>query len=143
MPITPRGAGGTPGGLGAFFAGLAMVVVGGYLFMSRVTVSTGYWTLWGHDAFGMSLLPLLAGIAVLFFNGRSALGWLLTAGSALVIFVGIVTNLRVYFQPTSLFGTLLMLGLLAAGLGTIARALRPHGSPARAEERAEERERAP
>lgn len=130
MHAPRRGAGGTPGGLGAFFAGLAMVLVGGYLLMTRVTVTTGYWTLWGQDAFGLSLLPLLAGIGTLFFNGRSAVGWLLTLGGALIILAGIVANLRVYFQPTSLFATLMMLGLMVAGLGTIARALRPHATAA-------------
>jgi hypothetical protein len=34
-------------------------------------------------------------------------------------------NLRIYFQPTSLFNTLLMLGMLFAGLGLLARALVP------------------
>jgi uncharacterized protein len=131
-----RGAGGTAGGLGTFFLGLAMVLVGGYLLMTRVTVTTGYWTLWGQDAFGISLFPLLGGIALLFFNGRSVPGWLLTIGGALVIVVGIIANLRVYFQPTSLFNTLIMLGLLAAGLGTIARSLRPRGADAPERERA-------
>ncbi len=128
------GAGGTPGGLGTFFAGLAMILVGGYLLLTRLTVTTGYWTLWGQDAFGLSLLPLLAGVAILFFNGRSVVGWLLTAGAALAILVGVIVNLRVYLQPTSLFGTLLMLGLLAAGLGTIARALRPRAPSPRDQE---------
>jgi hypothetical protein len=135
MPSPLRGAGGTPGGFGTFFAGLAMVLLGGYLFVSRVTVSTGYWTLWGQDAFGLSLLALLAGVAVLFFKGRSPLGWLLVVGSAAAILVGIIVNLRVYLQPTSLLSTVMMLGLLAAGLGTIARALRPYGSAAREAER--------
>jgi hypothetical protein len=34
-------------------------------------------------------------------------------------------NLRVYFAPTSLFNTLVMLLLLAGGLGLVARSLRP------------------
>jgi hypothetical protein len=34
--------------------------------------------------------------------------------------------LRLYFEPTSLFNTILMLVLLAGGLGLVARALRPH-----------------
>jgi hypothetical protein len=33
-------------------------------------------------------------------------------------------NLRIYFEPTSLFDTLLMLLLLAGGLGLIARSLK-------------------
>lgn len=38
-----RGAGGTPGGLGSFLAGLAMVIAGGYLLLTRVTVTSGLW----------------------------------------------------------------------------------------------------
>jgi hypothetical protein len=34
-------------------------------------------------------------------------------------------NLRIYFEPTSLFNTLIMLVLLAGGLGLLARSLRP------------------
>jgi len=44
-----------------------------------------------------------------------------------IILAGIVANLHLFFQPTSLFDTLLMLGLLAGGLGLIARSLRPQG----------------
>ena len=120
----PRGAGGTPGGLGEFFTGLAMAIGGGYLLLQQVTVSSGYWQLWGYNAFGLSLIPLLIGIALLFFDGRSKLGWLLTAGGSLIILLGIITNLTIFFRPTSLFNTLIILGLLAGGLGLIARSLR-------------------
>jgi hypothetical protein len=123
-----RGAGGTPGGLGSFLAGSAMVVAGGYLLLTRVTVSSGLWQLWGYNAFGLSLVPLLIGIGLLFFDGRSLAGWLLTAAGALIIVVGIVANLHVYFRATSLFDTLLILILMAGGLGLIARSLRPHGT---------------
>jgi hypothetical protein len=119
-----RGAGGTPGGLGAFFLGAAMVVAGGYLLLNQVTVTSGFWQLWGYDTFGLSLLPLIIGIGILFFNGRSAVGWLLTGIGAVIIFVGIVVHLRVFFQPTSLFNTLVMLALLAGGIGLVARSLR-------------------
>jgi hypothetical protein len=120
----PRGAGGTPGGLGEFFTGLAMACGGGYLLLQQVTVSSGYWQLWGYNAFGLSLIPLLIGIALLFFDGRSKLGWLLTAGGALIILLGIITNLTIFFRPTSLFNTLIILALLAGGIGLIARSLR-------------------
>ncbi len=125
-----RGAGGTPGGLGSFFLGAVMVVAGGYLLLSHVTVSSGAWLLWGYNAFGLSLLPLLAGIAWLFFDGRSVAAWALTAGGAVIIVIGIIANLHVYFRATSLFDTLLMLGLLAGGLGLVARSLKPTGPAA-------------
>ncbi len=125
-----KGAGGTPGGLGGFLAGFAMVVAGGYLLLTRVTVTSGLWHLWGYNAFGLSLLPLLIGIGILFFDGRSLPGWLLTAAGAIIIVAGIIANLHVYFRPTSLFDTLLILILLAGGIGLVARSLRPHGETA-------------
>ena len=79
----------------------------------------------GYNAFGLSLLPFIIGIAFLFFDGRSILGWVLTVAGAVIIFVGILANLDVYFRPTSLFNTLLMLVLLFGGVGLVARSLRP------------------
>jgi hypothetical protein len=101
-----------------------MLVVGGYLLLTRVTVGSGAWLLWGYNAFGVSLLPLLGGIGWLFYDGRSVGGWVLTAVGALIILAGIIANLHIFFAPTSLFDTLVMLGLLAGGLGLIARSLR-------------------
>ena len=121
-----RGPGGTPGGIGEFFGGLALVVGGGYLLLNQVTVTTGFWNFYGYNAFGLSLIPLLIGLGALFYNGKSVLGWLLTGAGALIILLGILTHLQVFFQPTSLFNTLLMLGALAAGIGLIARAVRAH-----------------
>jgi hypothetical protein len=121
-----RGAGGTRGGVGEFLLGLGMSVAGAYLLTQRVTVTSSYWTLWGYNAFGLSLLPLLFGIGLLFFNGRSIAGWLLTFIGVVIILVGIIANLGIYFQPTSLFNTLVMLILLAGGIGLVARSLRPH-----------------
>jgi hypothetical protein len=118
------GAGGTNGGIGMFFSGAAMVVAGAYLLLTRVSVTSGGWSFYGYNAFGLTLFPLLIGIGVLFYNGRSIVGWALTLAGALIIVVGIVANLHVYFQPTSLFDTLIMLVLLAGGLGLVARSLR-------------------
>lgn len=119
-----QGAGGTPGGLGTFLMGLAMAVAGSYLLTTQVTVTSGAWQLWGHNAFGLSLLPLVLGIGLLFFHGRSIPGWLLTFAGVVIIFVGLLAHLEIYFRPTSLFNTLLMLILLVGGLGMVARSLR-------------------
>lgn len=119
-----KGAGGTSGGIGTFFAGAAMLVVGLYLLLTRVTVTTGGWRLFGYNAFGISLLPLIAGIGILFFNGRSVAGWVLTAVGSLIILAGIIANLGIYLQPTSLFDTLMILALIAGGIGVIARAVK-------------------
>jgi len=123
-----RGAGGTPGGVGQFFAGLAMVAIGGYLLLNQVMVSGGFWNLLGFNAFGLSLLPLLIGVGFLFFDGRSVTGWVLAVIGAGIIVAGILMNLHIWFRPTSLYNTLVMLVLLAGGLGLIARSLKSTGT---------------
>jgi uncharacterized protein len=119
-----RGAGGTSGGIGQFLLGLCMAVAGGYLLTNQVTVTTNWWRWGGYSAFGLSLIPLIFGIGILFFNGRSIAGWLLTIAGAVIILAGIITHLDIYFQPTSLFNTLIMLVLLAGGIGLVARSIR-------------------
>ena len=56
-----RGAGGTPGGLGEFFIGLVMALIGAYMLTNRVTVASSYYSSWGYNTFGLSLLPLIFG----------------------------------------------------------------------------------
>ncbi len=120
-----KGAGGTEGGVVQFFLGLMMAAGGAYLLTSRVTVSSGFWAFFGRETFGLTLLPFVFGMGLLFFNGKSVLGWLLTAGGAFIIFLGILMNLQIFFAPTSLFHTVIMLVLLAGGLGLVARSLQP------------------
>ena len=119
-----RGAGGTSGGMGLFLIGLGMAVAGGWLLTNQVTVTSGFWQWGGYNTFGLSLIPLIVGIGFLFFNGRSMIGWLLTFCGAIIIVAGIITNLEIYFRPTSLFNTVMMLILLAGGIGLVARSLR-------------------
>ena len=122
--------GGTPGGAGSFMAGLVMMGVGIFLVFDRVTVHTSFWRFFGGPgtSFGVTLLPLLAGIGFLTFDGKSMLGWLLAVGGLAVILVGVLMNLDIYFQPTSLWMTIVMFGLIAGGLGLFARGLRPHAA---------------
>jgi hypothetical protein len=97
--LNQRGAGGTPGGVGQFFIGQ-------------------------YGGFGLTMLPLLVGIAFLFYNGKSIIGWLLTAVGAAIILAAILMNMDIYFRQTTLFNTIVMLGLLFGGLGLVARSLR-------------------
>jgi len=118
------GPGGTPGGVGTFFFGLALTVAGGYLILNQVQVNSGYWYWWGPSTFGLTLVPLMIGVGLLFFNGKSRVGWILSGIGVVIIFAGIIANLQIYFRPTSLFNTIMMLVLFAGGLGLMARSLK-------------------
>jgi hypothetical protein len=91
-----------------------------------VQVTTSFWSFTGSSgsSFGITLIPLLVGVAMLFFNGRSVVGWLLSAGGLATIVLGIVANMGIYFQRTSLWSTLVILVSLVGGLGLVARSLR-------------------
>ncbi|HEY6373788.1 MAG TPA: hypothetical protein VIX37_24665 [Candidatus Sulfotelmatobacter sp.] len=118
--------GGTSGGLGQFLLGFAMACIGGFLITNQVTVVSSYWNFWGGNSFGVTLLPMLFGVAILFWNGKSTIGWILTVAGALFIFAGIVANMHIYFRGASLFNTMVMLILLVGGLALVARSLQPH-----------------
>ena len=92
--------------------------------MNQVQVTSGYWSWWGTNTFGLTLIRLVIGLGLLFFDGKSIAGWVLAGAGAVIIFAGILANLQIYFRQTSLFNVILMLALFAAGLGLMARALK-------------------
>ena len=115
--------GGTDGGIIEFVIGLAMSLSGAYMLISRVVVASSFWNWGGYNSFGLSLIPLIFGVAFVFFSGKSVIGWILIFASVIFIASGILMNLQIYFQPTSLFNTVIMLVLFAGGIGLIARAV--------------------
>jgi hypothetical protein len=83
-----KDVGGTPGGIGYFVMGFIMTCIGGYLISNQVNVVGSYWSFYGANTFGITLIPLLFGIGILFWNGKSTIGWILTAAGALFILAG-------------------------------------------------------
>ncbi len=125
-----QNVGGTPGGTRTFLLGIIMLVVGGYLLFNHVQVGGGYWS-WSFfgqgygTSFGITLIPMLFGVGILFANGKSIIGRILTFGGLLMIIVGIIANLDLQFRRTSLFNTLTMLVLIVGGIGLVVRSVMP------------------
>jgi hypothetical protein len=119
------------GGLTQFFLGAAAFCIGTYMLFARVMVTAG---ITGASMFGvgfgsgphlgLTLLPFVAGIVVLFVRGNSVLGWSLMAGGLGLLIVQIVASLQMHFLATSLPMVLVIVGLMASGVGLIARSLR-------------------
>ena len=104
-----------------------MAGAGAYLILNQVQVTTAYWNFGPYGGFGLSLLPLLVGIAFLFYNGKSIIGWMLTVIGAGIILAGVLMHMDIYFRQTTLFNTIVMLVLLFGGLGLVMRSLRSAG----------------
>jgi hypothetical protein len=120
--------------LGRFLIGLFMFVAGGYLFMSQVQVRTNF-LMWRYSLFGqnlsvspfaLTLFPFMIGVALIFFNIKSIIGWGLTIASLVLIFIIVIASLNIYFVPATLYVVLGMLILLVGGIGLMVRASMPY-----------------
>jgi hypothetical protein len=119
--------GGTSGGGAEFLIGLVLLGVGAWLFIGRIAVrSSGSRHAGTISPFAWAMLPMFIGVALLFFDARSKLGWLAIAGGFGWMMFGVFARANFYFRSTSLTTTLAMLVCVAGGLGLVFRALRSH-----------------
>ncbi|MEM1102400.1 MAG: hypothetical protein AAGH73_12850 [Pseudomonadota bacterium] len=125
------GAGGSDGGTGTFFIGLAMMVAGGYLLLNGIVIrpvfglGLGLFRLGGVQVTtGMVLIPFVFGIALIFYNSRSWTGWALAAASLIAMVAGVIASIQLTLAGLSAFDLLVILVLLFGGLGLFLRSLR-------------------
>lgn len=126
-----NGAGGTSGGTGQFFLGLVLMCGGFYLLLNSVVVSSSFglgMRLFGVGGYGITggivLIPLVIGIAMIFFNARSALGWLLAICAFAALVFGVIASVNMSLRTMSAFELLCILALAFGGLGLFLRSLR-------------------
>lgn len=126
-----NGAGGTGGGTGRFFLGLVMMCAGFYLLLSSVVVSSSFglatalFGVGGHGVTGgMVLVPLVIGLALVFYNARNVIGWLLTVGAFAALVVGVIASVHMNLRAMNGFELLCILVLAFGGLGLFLGSLR-------------------
>jgi hypothetical protein len=133
-----KGAGGTDGGIGQFFLGLAMLCGGLYLLLNAISVTSSFGfdlPLYGMSLFGfhyavtsgMVMFPFMIGVAMLFYNGRSVIGWLLAALALVALIAGVIASLRFNLRAMSAFDLITILVLTVGGLGLFLRSLKSSG----------------
>lgn len=137
-----QGAGGTPGGTGMFFVGLLLAAVGLYLFLDSVQVIAGDMGLLsgGFNRFAMGgnapttstgilFVPVFVGLVLLFYNSRLMSGWVLFYVGLAILVIEILSRIR-FMMQTKTSHLLLMLGMIAAGIGLMLRSFRESNASA-------------
>ena len=137
-----RGAGGTPGGTWLFFTGLVLSAVGLWFFLSNVHVVTrdvglvsGMFSrgMFGGGMPAMStgivFAPIFVGLVLLFYDARLKWGWALFYTGLAVIVIEILSRIQ-FLMSIRTSNLLLMLGMIAAGIGMMLRSFRDMSPPA-------------
>jgi hypothetical protein len=128
-----KGAGGSEGGIGRFFLGLAMFIAGAYLLMNAIQVTNHFGV--GYQLFnvggigvttGFVLVPFIIGVGMLFFNSNNYLGWFLVVGSLVMLIAGVITSLNFTMRRMSLFELITILVLTFGGLGLFLSSFRKY-----------------
>ncbi|MDD6571927.1 MAG: hypothetical protein PUF12_05985 [Thermoflexaceae bacterium] len=111
-----------------FLCGAAMLSAGLYLFCNKVTVTTGFFA--GRIQFGdisvasgLTIIPLIIGIVMIFLNPDAFLGKLVTALGFIIIIVSIIASTHFYLPKITLFEWILYLVLIFGGLALVVRVL--------------------
>jgi hypothetical protein len=111
--------------------GLAMLLVGGYLFLDAIHVNnffTSNQTIFRvsdfHFTSGMVLLPLFVGLGILFFGSWPRVGLALVLGSLVLLFIGTLMSVNLSMRSMSFFRLALILTLIAGGAGLTLSILR-------------------
>jgi hypothetical protein len=137
-----HGAGGTSGGSGQFFLGLVLMCGGFYLLLNSVIVSSNFGLgarLFGIGGYGVTggiiLVPLVIGIAMIFYNARNVFGWLLAVVSFAALVFGVIASVSLNLRTMSGFELLCILALAFGGLGLFLRSLRGQADEERQQRR--------
>lgn len=111
-----------------FFGGAAMLSAGLYLFCNKVTVTTGFFA--GRIQFGdinvasgLTIIPLIIGIFLMFLYPDSLIGKFVTALGFLIIIVAIIASTHFHLPRITLFEWIMYFVLIFGGLGLVVRVL--------------------
>lgn len=129
MPF--KGAGGTNGGIGSFFIGVLMFVLGLYLILKNIYVYNSFslsmpFYRWGGFSVtsGIILIPFMIGLGMVFYSYKNWIGWLLFVGSLVLLIVGVITSTQFTLAHMTAFDLIIILVLLVGGLGLLLRSFK-------------------
>ena len=108
-----------------FYIGIVLIFAGIFFLLSKAVVRSSWltFTVGGvNDSTGLIVIPLMFGVAWLFYNPKSFVAKMITVFGAIAIIGAIILSLRITFTTTSLFDYLIMILLIASGTGMLLRA---------------------
>ena len=111
-----------------FFAGLAMLVVGLFIFSQKVMVYSGFFgygfRMGGlHMSNGLIMVPFIIGVVWMFASAGSFPSKVFTAAGVLIIIAAVIMTTNISLVHITLFEWIVILVLIFGGAGMLARIL--------------------
>ncbi|MBR3882339.1 MAG: hypothetical protein IKJ36_03620 [Clostridia bacterium] len=108
-----------------FYMGVITIAAGLFFLLSKAVVHSGFYT-WSVGGLSVSsgivIIPLMAGIIGLVHNPKSFFAKLITIAGSIFIVSSIILNIRISFRTTTMFDYVVMMVLIAAGIGLMLKA---------------------
>lgn len=108
-----------------FYMGILLIIAGLFFLLSKAVVRSGFYnfSIGGLNAStGLIVIPLMIGVIWLVNNPKSIFARILTIAGSLFIVGSIIMSIRITFTTTSLLDYLIMILLIAGGVGLIIKA---------------------
>ena len=105
-----------------FYMGILLIIAGLFFLLSKAVVHSGFygWSIGGLNiSTGIVVVPLMIGIIWLVNNPKSIIARLITIAGAIFIVGSIIINIRISFTTTSMVDYIIMMLLIAGGIGLI------------------------
>lgn len=109
-----------------FYMGIVLIVSGIFFLLSKAVVHSGFgaWSIAGMNvSSGLVIIPLMIGIIWLVNNPKSIIARLITIAGSIFIIASIIMNIRITFTTTSMFDYLVMMLLIAGGIGLVLKSI--------------------
>jgi hypothetical protein len=110
-----------------FYMGILLIIAGLFFLLSKAVVHSGFygWSVAGgiNVSTGLVVIPLMIGIIWLVNNPKSILAKLITIAGSIFIVGSIIINIRITFTTTSMFDYLIMMLLIAGGIGLLLKSI--------------------
>ena len=107
-----------------FVVGSLLLIIGLFILSRKINVVSGFFgfSIWGFSiGFGLVILPLIFGIIWMFYNPKSLWAKILSAVGGILIVISVIMNTGITLQHMTLFDYIIIIGLIAAGIGLLFR----------------------
>lgn len=109
-----------------FYMGIMLIAAGVFFLLSKAVVHSGFgaWSIAGMNvSTGLVVIPLMFGIIWLVNNPKSIIARLITIAGTIFIIGSIIMNIRITFTTTSMFDYVVMMLLIAGGIGLLLKSV--------------------